>query len=127
MLRSRNDKNSNGCRCHISSQILAHFIDHPSSGALSLTLPSTSIHQPQRQYKPTCYPSSFQSIWPRVKQNETSKSLGGITDASKSLCRILLEKEQTVPQDSLFRDDIFDKACQKIQDRNKAKIVQDIT
>jgi hypothetical protein len=31
------------------------------------------------------------------------KSDLGITDASKSLCRILLEKGQTVLQDSLFR------------------------
>ena len=51
----------------------------------------------------------------------------GITDATKNLCRILLEKEQTLPQDSLFRDDIFDKACRKMQDRNEARIVQDIT
>jgi hypothetical protein len=55
------------------------------------------------------------------------KSDLGITDTSKSLCRILLEKEQTVPRDSLFRDDIFDKACRKIQDKNKARVVQDIT
>ena len=53
------------------------------------------------------------------------KSDEGITDASKNLCRILLEKEQTVPQDSLFRDNIFDKACRKIQDRNEARVVQD--
>ena len=51
----------------------------------------------------------------------------GITDASKNLCQILLEKEQTVPQDSLFRDNVFDKACRKIQDRNEARVVQDIT
>jgi hypothetical protein len=55
------------------------------------------------------------------------KSDLGITEASKTLCRILLEKEQTVPQDSLFRDDLFDKACRKMQDRNEARIIQDIT
>merc|ERR1711977_334426 len=58
------NRNSNGC-------------PPPSSCPHPLTLPSTAVHQPQRQYKPTCYPSSFQSIWPRVKQNETSKKLGG--------------------------------------------------
>ena len=36
------------------------------------------------------------------------------TDTSKSLCQILLEKEQTVPQDFLFHNDVFGKACRKI-------------
>jgi hypothetical protein len=62
-----------------------------------------------------------------TKGSFMDKSDLSITDASKSLCRILLEKEQTVPQDSLFRDDLFDKACRKIQDRNEARIIQDIT
>jgi len=54
------------------------------------------------------------------------KSDLGITDASKNLRRMLLEKEQTVPQDSLFRDDLFDKTCRKIQDKNEARVIQDI-
>jgi len=45
----------------------------------------------------------------------------------KDLCQTLLEMEQTVPQDSLFRDDLFKKTCRKIQDRNEAMIIQDIT
>ncbi|ELR08217.1 hypothetical protein VC83_08021 [Pseudogymnoascus destructans] len=55
-----------------------------------------------------------------------SKSELGSTDASKSLCQTLLENEQTVPQESLFRDDLFEKACEKIQNRNEARVVQDI-
>ena len=51
----------------------------------------------------------------------------GITDASMSLCRTLLEKDQTVPQDSLFHDDLFPKTCGKIENRNEAKVIQDIT
>ncbi|MCJ1427758.1 hypothetical protein MMC29_005663, partial [Sticta canariensis] len=43
------------------------------------------------------------------------------------LCRTLLETDQTVPQDSLFRNDLFGKVCQKVQDRNEAMIIQDIT
>ena len=45
----------------------------------------------------------------------------------KDLCKTLLETEQTVPQDSLFRDDLFKKTCWKIQDRNEVMIIQDIT
>jgi hypothetical protein len=55
------------------------------------------------------------------------KSKLGITDTSKSLCQTIFKKKQTVPQDSLFRNDLFNKTCEKIQDRNKARVVQDIT
>lgn len=45
----------------------------------------------------------------------------------KTLCKTLLERDQTVPQDSLFRDDLFKKTCEKIRNRYEAIIVQDIT
>lgn len=54
------------------------------------------------------------------------KSELGITDTSKTVCRTLLEAEQTVPEDSLFQDDLFDETCEMIQDRNEAKGIQDI-
>ena len=37
-----------------------------------------------------------------------------------------LEAEQIVPKDSLFQDDLFDETCEMIQDRNEAKVIQDI-
>ena len=45
----------------------------------------------------------------------------------KTLCKTLLERDQTHPQDSLFRDDLFKKTCEKVRNRNEAIIVQDIT
>ncbi len=36
----------------------------------------------------------------------------GITDASKKLCQILLDTEQSVPQNTLFRNDLFKKTCE---------------
>ena len=45
----------------------------------------------------------------------------------KTLCKTLLERDQTVPQDSLFRDDLFKKTCEKVRNRNEAIVVQDIT
>ncbi|KAL9100900.1 MAG: hypothetical protein Q9163_003779 [Psora crenata] len=44
----------------------------------------------------------------------------------KILCKTLLERDQIVPQDSLFRDDLFKKTCEKVRNRNKAIVVQDI-
>ena len=50
-----------------------------------------------------------------------------ITDKSKELCRILLNSTQSIPQDSIFCESRFRKACEKIQNRNEARVVQDIT
>ena len=44
----------------------------------------------------------------------------------EDLCNILMKKEQSVPQDSLFRKDLFRKTCRKIEDRNEARVIQDI-
>ena len=55
------------------------------------------------------------------------KSALGITDKSRALCRTLLGKEQIVPQNTLFRDDLFDETCESVQERNEAIIVRDIS
>lgn len=55
------------------------------------------------------------------------KSKLDITSESKTLCKSLLEKNQTVPECSLFRDDIFESTCQKIHNRNEARVIQDIS
>jgi hypothetical protein len=49
-----------------------------------------------------------------------------VTDDSKILCRRLLQPEQTIPQDPLFRDDLFEKTYRNIQDRNEAMVIGDI-
>ncbi|KAI1193913.1 hypothetical protein F5X97DRAFT_312514 [Nemania serpens] len=41
-----------------------------------------------------------------------------ITSESKTLCENLLEGRQTPPENSLFRDDLFDSTCRRIHDRN---------
>jgi hypothetical protein len=50
----------------------------------------------------------------------------GITDASKVLYQNLLKKEYTTPKDTLFRDDVFHTACRNLQNKNEARIIQDI-
>ncbi|KAK0261564.1 hypothetical protein LTR35_017863 [Friedmanniomyces endolithicus] len=51
----------------------------------------------------------------------------GVGDVNKSFNRRLLDMEKTLPDNSLFRDDLFDRACQNLQNKNQAKIVQDIS
>ena len=62
-----------------------------------------------------------------TKGSFMGKSDFGITDTSKGQCRALLEAEQSVPQDTLFRDDLFDETCESVQARNEAIVVRDIS
>jgi hypothetical protein len=50
----------------------------------------------------------------------------GPTAESKKEYRSLLETEQAVLEHSLFEDDFFEDTCEMIQDRNEAKVIQDI-
>lgn len=56
-----------------------------------------------------------------------TKSKLDIATESKILCRSLLENEQTVPEISLFRNDVFEKICENIRNRNEARIIRDIS
>lgn len=55
------------------------------------------------------------------------KSKSNITSESKTLCKSLLETNQAVPEPSLFHDDRFESTCEKIHNRNEARVIQDIS
>ncbi|KAK1809903.1 hypothetical protein LTR12_015727 [Friedmanniomyces endolithicus] len=43
----------------------------------------------------------------------------GVTKASQDWCKKLLEQQQTYPQDTLFRDDLFKYTRESVQDKNE--------
>ena len=51
----------------------------------------------------------------------------GVVERSKELVRKLLKQEQQVPQESLFRDDIFEMTCRKIRNKNETRVIRDIS
>ncbi|RDL36848.1 Uncharacterized protein BP5553_06200 [Venustampulla echinocandica] len=51
----------------------------------------------------------------------------GITDDCRALCKSLLEAEQSLPPDSLFRDDRLEKTCERLRNENEAKVIRDIS
>lgn len=73
------------------------------------------------QYKNTEYEDQLAK-----KGSYMRESVFGITDDSRNLCENLLESEQDVPQDSLFRHDLFRQTCQDIHNRNEAMVIRDI-
>ncbi|CAD6445796.1 6b17ecd2-9bb7-4d93-9ed9-96f8293340b6 [Sclerotinia trifoliorum] len=86
----------------------------------------TPSDQKPREVKSAPYTDPSYTIVLATKGSFMDTSDLDITNTSKNLCRILLETEQTVPKNSLFRDEIFDRVCEKIQDKNKARVIQDI-
>ncbi|KAL8994649.1 MAG: hypothetical protein Q9169_005429 [Polycauliona sp. 2 TL-2023] len=45
----------------------------------------------------------------------------------ETLCQTLLETDQAIPQDSLFRTDIFERVCARVRNKNEARVVRDLT
>jgi hypothetical protein len=51
----------------------------------------------------------------------------GISHDSKNGYQTLLNREQTVPAESLFGDNVFWAVCEKVRTRNESMVIQDIT
>ncbi|KAI9863324.1 MAG: hypothetical protein M1813_003766 [Trichoglossum hirsutum] len=51
----------------------------------------------------------------------------GIAEKSKVFVQRLLDQEQQVPQESLFRDDIFEATCDKLKDKNETRVIRDVS
>ena len=85
-----------------------------------------SSNQP-REVKSAKYGAANYEMILETKGSFMRKSKLGVTDASKDLCRILLDVTQTVPSNTLFRDDLFDETCQSVHGGNEALVVRDIS
>ncbi|KAK0264025.1 hypothetical protein LTR91_022791 [Friedmanniomyces endolithicus] len=107
-----------------SSSSLRRKQSEGGSVASSGTTPSD---QQPREVKSAPYKDHRYETLLETKGSFMGKHEAGVGDVSKSFHRKLLDTEQTLPDDSLFRDDLFDKACQNLQNKNEAKIVQDIS
>ena len=111
---------------------LRHFLTKKKSSASlrrkqSQSTIQTPSDQSSREGKSSQYNNPDYEVRLQEKGCYMRKSALGITNMSRDLCRNLLENKQTIPQDTLFRDDLFDETCESIQGRNEAMIVRDIT
>lgn len=87
---------------------------------------SESCDQTNREKKSAPYRTTRYTTLLEGKGSYMHKSDLGITKGSKDLYQRLLQSKQSVPKDSLFRDDLFEKTCHKIEDRNEARVIEDI-
>ena len=97
---------------------------HQKQSDTSLT---GSSDQSKRESKSAPYRNTRYTTLLAAKGSYMKKSDLGITHTSKTWYTTLLNSVQTFPDLSLFRDDIFEKTCEKISERNEARVIQDIT
>ncbi|KAK0890678.1 hypothetical protein LTR57_025045 [Friedmanniomyces endolithicus] len=88
---------------------------------------TTPSDQQPREVKSAPYKDQRYETLLETRGSFMGKHEVGVGDVSKSFTRRLLDMEQILPENSLFRDDLFDRACQNLQNKNEAKIVQDIS
>ncbi|GAP91804.1 putative unnamed protein product [Rosellinia necatrix] len=94
-----------------------------SSSAISMT-PSDQRPREEKSapYRDWRYPLLLQTKGSYMDISEL-----GILDTSKRLVQDLLSGEQSVPNETLFDDDIFENVCRNLADRNEARIIRDIS
>jgi primosomal protein N'' len=90
------------------------------------SLATPSDQQPRETKSSKYMTASYETVL-AAKGSYMGRAPLAITDTSKSLCRSLLDKEQTVPQETLFRDDLFEETCDRVRGRNEAMVVRHIS
>ena len=87
---------------------------------------STASDQKPRETKSVAYRDARYDILLASKGSYLDKADCGITEASKNLYMMLLEKDQPTPKETLFSDEFFDQTCRKLEGRNEARVILDI-
>ncbi|OAT11995.1 hypothetical protein BDBG_07404 [Blastomyces gilchristii SLH14081] len=116
---------------HDMSQLLARKKStsslHHKQLKSTLTSSTTPSNQKPREEKSSQYKNPRYEVLLETKGSYMSESKQGITEVSKSCYQTLLNAAQKIPENSLFRDDLFKATCEKVRRRNEAIIIQDIT
>ena len=103
-----------------SSSSLCKKQSEAGSAAPSSATPSD---QKPREAKSTPYTRPSYETALATEGSFMGKFELGIIDESKRLCRTFLAVEQSVPQDTLFRDDLFEENCEIVRARNETIVV----
>ncbi|KAK7537393.1 uncharacterized protein J3D65DRAFT_625365 [Phyllosticta citribraziliensis] len=98
-----------------------------NSPASSIASPSTQSDQRPRELKSAQYRDSRYDTLLASHGSFMREDVVGISQESKMKYMALLSGEQAVPERSLFSDDLFKSACQKIESQNEARVIRDIS
>ncbi|PGH01460.1 hypothetical protein GX51_05270 [Blastomyces parvus] len=86
---------------------------------------SSSVSTPRDEKSAPYRNSRYQTVL-ESKGSFMKRARVGITDGSSTLIESLLDTVPTVPENSLFRDDLFNTTCEKIQCENEDRVIRDI-
>ncbi|KAK4149055.1 hypothetical protein C8A00DRAFT_19220 [Chaetomidium leptoderma] len=106
------------------------FARKKSSSNLSRKRSNSSMtpsDQKPREEKSAPYRDQRYETLLEVKGSYMTKAPLGLASASQALCQSLLEETPPVPSETLFRDNVFETTCQKIHNKNEARVIQDIS
>lgn len=86
----------------------------------------TPSDQKPRDEKSTPYKDSR---YPLLLETKGSYMSAGpdIANESEILCQTLLDSNQPIPQNSVFDDVVFKRTCENIENKNEARVIQDIS
>ena len=87
----------------------------------------TPSDQKSREVKNAPYRDARYEALLATKGSFMGKGPLDITDTSKGICRNLLEASQPVPEDTMFRNDLFEETCEALRTRNEARVIRDIS
>ncbi|KAL2369878.1 hypothetical protein BDBG_00212 [Blastomyces gilchristii SLH14081] len=88
---------------------------------------NTPTDQESRDGKSAKYRSATYETLLATKGSFMAESELEVTENSKEICRTLLDEKQMIPEGTIFQNDRFRKACQKLQTKNESRVVQDIS
>ncbi|EDN06247.1 predicted protein [Histoplasma mississippiense (nom. inval.)] len=83
--------------------------------------------QESRDGKSAKYRSATYETVLATKGSFMAESELEVTERSKEICKMLLDEKQTIPEGTIFQNDRFRKACQKLQSKNESRVIQDIS
>ncbi|EGC48973.1 conserved hypothetical protein [Histoplasma capsulatum var. duboisii H88] len=88
---------------------------------------NTSTDQEPRDGKSAKYRSASYEAILATRGSFMTESELEVTAKSKQICKMLLDEKQTIPKGTIFQNNRFRKAYQKLQGKNESRIVQDIS
>jgi hypothetical protein len=86
----------------------------------------TPSNEKPRDVKSAPYKEARYKALLSTKDSFMDESDLGIAKRSRDDLGTLLSVKQSASKDSLFRNDLFKSTCQKVRNRNKARVIQDI-
>lgn len=87
---------------------------------------TTPREQRPREEKSAPYRDPRYKTLLATKGSFMDKSDLSIAETRRKTCHELLSAEQEAPKETLFRDNLFEKACRSVEERNEARILRDI-